>query len=156
MRHSNLGSDLQARPSCSSPLGLIRPTGSASNRQSLIPSPSLAHTPNTLIHLHARRNQVDLFSTKRGRCKQNTRCFRFDPPNVKTNGCAMKGMGAVTCTRCGYTNLDHEDLGPWKEGEPQLVDERGRGWKFENDVQGGTKRVSVPAPPRPTKNKQVT
>jgi hypothetical protein len=52
-----------------------------------------------------------MFGTKRGRCMQNTRCFRYMPGNTKINGCAMKGMGAVTCQRCGFQNIEHEDLG---------------------------------------------
>ncbi|KAL1515745.1 hypothetical protein AB1Y20_002361 [Prymnesium parvum] len=93
--------------------------------------------------------QVDLFGTKRGRCRQNTRCFRYNPANTKVNGCAMQGMGAVRCQRCGFANLDHEDLGQLQDGDPHLVDEKGNGWKFENDIQSmGVKLVPVPAPAR--------
>merc|ERR1711938_98029 len=51
--------------------------------------------------------QIDMFGAKRGRCLQNPKCFRYMPGNTKVNGCAMKGMGAVTCQRCGYQNMDH-------------------------------------------------
>lgn len=79
---------------------------------------------------------AQMFGTKRGRCFQNPKCFRYMPGNVKVNGCAMKGHGAVTCQRCGYTNIDHDDLGRWNEGEPQLMDEHGKFWRFENAVDG--------------------
>mmetsp|Transcript_23800 Transcript_23800/g.47519 ORF Transcript_23800/g.47519 Transcript_23800/m.47519 type:complete len:87 (+) Transcript_23800:539-799(+) len=77
-----------------------------------------------------------MFGTKRGRCMQYPKCFRYVVGNHKINGCAMKGMGAVTCTRCGHTNLDHEDLGKWEDGEPNLVDEKGDAWRFVNGVDG--------------------
>ncbi len=87
--------------------------------------------------------QVDLFGTKRGRCGPNPKCFRYAPGNAKLNGCAMKGTGAVTCQRCGYQNLEHEDLGRWDESEPHMIDEHGDGWRFENAVDG-VRRVLVP------------
>ena len=80
--------------------------------------------------------QIDMFGVKRGRCSKNTKCFRFAPVNMRTNGCAMKGTGAITCSRCAHQNLDHEDLGRWVEGEPQLIDERGDRWKFETTFEG--------------------
>ena len=52
--------------------------------------------------------------------------------------------GAVTCQRCGYQNMDHEDLGNWEEGDPMLVDEHGDGWRFENSVEGVRKVKMVP------------
>ena len=85
---------------------------------------------------------------KRGRCVQYPKCYRFMPGNHKMNGCAMKGMGAATCNRCGWTNIEHEDLGRWEEGEPMLVDERGDGWKFVNNAEGGISKVRVEPPPR--------
>ena len=91
--------------------------------------------------------QIDMFGTKRGRCVQNPKCFRYLPGNHKLNGCAMKGMGAVTCRRCGFQNMDHEDLGRWEEGDPMLVDEHGDGWKFENGVDG-VRRVKMEPPGR--------
>ena len=39
--------------------------------------------------------QIDMFGTKRGRCLQNPRCFRYLPGNVKVNGCAMKGTAGA-------------------------------------------------------------
>ena len=81
--------------------------------------------------------QIDIFGQKRGRCINNPKCFRYLPGNVKKmNGCAMQGMGAVTCQRCGWTNIEHEDLGKWSEGEPNLVDEHGDGYKFVNGTDG--------------------
>ena len=88
--------------------------------------------------------QVDMFGTKRGRCAQNPRCFRYVTGNHKINGCAMQGMGAVTCSRCGFQNLAHEDLGKWSEGEPHLVDERGDGWRFVDGVDGVRKEKMEP------------
>lgn len=87
--------------------------------------------------------QIDIFGVKRGRCFQNPKCYRYLPGNVKMNGCAMQGMGAVQCQRCGFTNSDHDDLGRWSEGEPMLLDEHGHGWKFENAPDGGIRRVKV-------------
>lgn len=94
--------------------------------------------------------QIDMFGAKRGRCLQNPKCFRYMPGNTKVNGCAMKGMGAVTCQRCGYQNMDHEHLGDWREGEPMLVDENGDGWRFESCVEG-TRKVKMERPPPPAK-----
>ena len=89
--------------------------------------------------------QIDLFGRRRGRCIQNTKCFRYTPGNHRINGCAMKGMGAVTCQRCGFQNVEHEDLGEWAEGDPMLVDEHGDGWRFEACVEG-TRRVKMHPP----------
>lgn len=55
----------------------------------------------------------------------------------------MKGMGAVQCQRCGFTNMDHDDMGSWVEGEPQLLDEHGNGWRFENAPDGGIRKVKL-------------
>lgn len=87
--------------------------------------------------------QIDIFGVKRGRCFQNPKCYRYMPGNAKMNGCAMAGMGAVKCQRCGFLNSDHDDLGRWSEGEPMLLDEHGKGWKFENSPDGGIRRVQV-------------
>ena len=92
--------------------------------------------------------QIDIFGTKRGRCRENPKCFRYLPGNHKMNGCAMKGMGAATCTRCGWSTLEHEDLGKWEEGDPMLVDEHGDGWRFENAAEGGIRKVKMQPPGR--------
>ena len=90
--------------------------------------------------------QVDPFGAKRGRCQKNPRCFRYKPANVKMNGCGMQGTGAVRCTRCGFDNLSHEHLGTWVEGDPQLVDEHGNGFRFTNAAEGGVKLVPISPP----------
>ena len=59
-------------------------------------------------------------------------------------------MAAVRCERCGHDNLSHEDLGRWVQGEPQLVDERGNGYKFENTVEG-VRAVKIDPPPAATR-----
>ena len=48
---------------------------------------------------------------------------------MRSNACGM-GNAAVTCERCGFTNLAHEDMGTWEEGEPHMVNERGEGVRF--------------------------
>ena len=77
-----------------------------------------------------------MFGVKRGRCYAYPKCYRFMPGNFKMNGCAMKGMAAVQCQRCGHDNMQHEDLGQWHEGEPNLLDEHGAAWKFVNGIDG--------------------
>ena len=93
--------------------------------------------------------QMDMFGTKRGRCVQNPRCFRYLPANVKMNGCAMPGLRGVTCSRCGFQNIEHEDLGRWEEGDPHLVDENGDGWRFVNAYDGVRKEKMQPPGPQP-------
>ena len=76
---------------------------------------------------------------------QNPKCFRYQVGNHKVNGCAMKGMGAVICTRCGFDNLAHEDLGKFHEGDPNMIDERGHAWRFVNGVNGvRAERMATP------------
>ena len=88
--------------------------------------------------------QVDLFGTKRGRCGKYTKCYRYQPANARLNSCAQQSSAAVTCQRCGHSNLEHEDLGRWAEGEPQLLDEHGQGWVFENGLDG-VRQVRTPS-----------
>ena len=60
-------------------------------------------------------------------------------------GRALGACGqAVTCQRCGFTNMDHEDMGRWVEGDPQLLDENGDGWRFVNAVDGVRKQKMEP------------
>lgn len=54
---------------------------------------------------------------------------------MKTEG--LGGLSIAKCARCGHENLAHEDLGRWLEGEPQLIDEHGRKWKWIMSVEGG-------------------
>lgn len=49
----------------------------------------------------------------------------------------------AACAFCGHENLDHEDLGRWSEGEPQLIDEEGRKFKWIMSVAGGGAAKSV-------------
>ena len=68
---------------------------------------------------------MDMFGIKRGHCLRDQQCARFQPRVglVKTEG--LGGLSIANCSRCGHANLDHEDLGRWQEGEPQLIDEKG-------------------------------
>ena len=40
--------------------------------------------------------------------------------------------------------MDHEDMGRWVEGDPQLLDENGDGWRFVNAVDGVRKQKMEP------------
>jgi hypothetical protein len=74
--------------------------------------------------------QIDMFGVKRGRCLRAPECGRFRPRSglYKTEG--LGGLALTACALCGHQNLEHEDLGRWVEGEPQLVDEDGKRWKW--------------------------
>ena len=84
--------------------------------------------------------QMDMFGVKRGACRTKKpggcACARFTPRIglVKTEG--LGGLSIAKCQACGHENLDHEHLGHWNEGEPQLVDETGR-WKWIMSVEDG-------------------
>jgi hypothetical protein len=80
---------------------------------------------------------MDMFGIKRGRCTKDEKCRRFQPRVglLKTEG--LGGLGIARCSLCGHENLAHEDLGRWREGEPQLVDEEGKRWKWIMTVEGG-------------------
>ena len=99
------------------------------------PPPAEARGANSVEYY-----QMDMFGVKRGACRTKKSggcaCARFTPRIglVKTEG--LGGLSIAKCQACGHENLDHEHLGQWTEGEPQLVDETGR-WKWIMSVEGG-------------------
>ena len=57
-------------------------------------------------------------------------------------------MAGITCQRCGFQNIEHDDLGRWEEADPHLVDEHGDGYKFVNSTEGGIRKVKMEPPRR--------
>ena len=93
---------------------------------------------------------MDMFGIKRGKCMKDPTCVRYQPRQglVKTEG-ALGGLGITKCASCGLDCIVHEDLGRWTEGEPQLVDETGRKFKWVMAIPPGggvakSQRVEIP------------
>ena len=96
-------------------------------------------TPVTLSR--AGGYQVDMLGGKRGACRKDSRCFRFEPP-PPSPGSMLKGLlcariFARTGERCGCHANEHDDLGSHQRGEPHLVDEKGLCYKISMMGGGG-------------------
>ena len=90
---------------------------------------ALAEAPQPAPKLSPPQYHTDIFGTKRGRCLQDEQCARFRPTIVPFNHCSGPALTAITCTACGMTAAEHEDLGTWSEGEPLMVDAAGRRYR---------------------------
>ena len=84
--------------------------------------------------------QVDIMGAKRGACRKDSRCSRFEPP-PPTPGNVLGGLICqrivANGTRCGHHANDHDHLGHLQPGEPDLVDEKGRAFKIRMLGGGG-------------------